>query len=299
MMKKEITTICVVIISLSNLSAQQTASMPNGRRIVFTEDVYDHIMLLQGKALSGRVKSMRSTDNPNNYYTEDFDKNGNRLTEDSYIDGKRCIYNHYKYDKNGFLIKAEYMNNGYKYYTNYENDAFGNPMKRLYKEDGEKEIAIFNYDFNKWEVVATDPNAGGYYPRRIFRFDEQGRIVYRQKLTNVGDTITDEYAYNDNGQLVEHKKNISQINRRDQYNESNIETYTYNEQGYWTSIVKKSVSRRVNKDMKDEAQSHPITKVSTTHYTHYQYDAQGNVTSVTIENGVGYRTDTYAYTYYE
>ncbi len=116
---------------------------------------------------------------------------------------------------------------------------------------------------------------------------------------NVGDTITDEYAYNDNGQLVEHKKNISQINRRDQYNESNIETYTYNEQGYWTSIVKKSVSRRVNKDMKDETQSHPIIKVSTTHYTHYQYDAQGNVTSVTIENGVGYRTDTYAYTYYE
>ena len=45
MMKKEIATICAVIISLSNSSAQQTASMPNGRRIIFTEDVYDHIML--------------------------------------------------------------------------------------------------------------------------------------------------------------------------------------------------------------------------------------------------------------
>lgn len=297
MMNKIIIAIYTAALSLCCLSAHSATTVQKGMRIVFTPEEDDQIILVYGKPMTGKVKKVTVGTNPLKYYTLDLDKNGNLLAQNTYQDGKLVLYHRYKYDSQGRAIKKEYMDNGYKNNATYEYDEYGNPLKRIYKEDGNKEVVLFTYDYDKREIKAKEADKD--FPYRLFKFDENGRVWFRQTAMSERSTTTHEYTYNEKGQLVELKTSIDRDGHFSHLVETKVETYTYNEQGYWSEVTQKVYSVNESKNKKDGEETKPVVKASTVKYTDYQYDAKGNVTSCVVPYGKSSYTDKRTYTYYE
>lgn len=95
----------------------------------------------------------------------------------------------YEYDENGFLIKETRSNGGeIGWYTTYENDEYGHHTREIeWKPDGTVEA-----DYGEYHWVHNE--------------DEQGRIIEEYMQGDIQKLDRYEYAYDENGRLVQEKK---------------------------------------------------------------------------------------------
>ncbi len=259
-------------------------------KLSFPKDIDDHITSCCGKPVTGGIKSITQNSGGAWSMKIDFDKEGRVVKISDINDGKVPKYSQFKYNKQGHAVKKEYVDNGYKSSITITPDEQGNPLKRITKEDGNKEEVSFTYDFASRQVKATLGNSD--FPKRIYIFNEQGRVTSCQDLPSSQMTRTTRYAYNPNGQIVRIEEIKERDNRYEHSVDSTCTTFTFNAQGLWEKVEKNTCTIGQDKDKDGNVkEKQSSTKSASTLYSGYEIDAQGNVTRYT-ETSAGNKSRT-------
>ena len=170
------------------------------------------------------------------------------------------------------------MDNGYKSVVTATFDQYGNLLTRETKEDGEKEIVTFTYDFDKREIIAK--KADEDYPKRIYLFDENGYVyVYSSQyypFKNVKNTNI--YSYDQQQQLCK-EINIKENDNVYGITIDSIEvSYSFTLDGFWKQKDIRESSKRLDKD-KEGNFKEPVFDMAESSIVYFDVkkDSQGNI----------------------
>ncbi len=222
---------------------------------------------------------------------EKYDEHGNlilRQNDDS------LIKHEYTYDKNGFIIKDIETTDNQKNYgkiivntIEYTNDEKGRVIKSVSTdEDGRTYTKEFTYDSEDRKLKETRTEEYGEYSRTYYideyTYDELGNILtYYHKYYESEDTYNYTYVYDNNGNVLEKKRDgvtIIKYIYDANGNQIKTENYTDGSVGEWTEYTYDEKDRMVKAVKYDAGDAVVAVK-------EWLFDEEGNLIKETVDKG--------------